>query len=258
MRPGAISAVRDSGVRRNAGLVAVLALATGAWLLLAAVSVSPWGGYFSHDALEHIDRHLWETATLAAGWTAMVTAMMLPTIVPLVSIFDRVTDGRPDRARLLASLLGGYVVVWLAAGVAMHGGDLMIHWLVRHSVWLRRNTWSIEAGTLMLAGAYQFSGLKSRCLMRCRSPASFVRRHWRGGNAAAQSFKIGVDNGTFCVGCCWSLMLVMFSVGVGDLLTMAELTVAMVAEKTFRLGHRLTIPIGIWLLGRAVLRVLAG
>jgi hypothetical protein len=39
---------------------------------------------------------------------------------------------------------------------------------------------------------------------------------------------------------------------------MAELTVAMVAEKTFRLGRRLTIPIGIWLLGRAVLRVLAG
>jgi predicted metal-binding membrane protein len=237
--------------------MAVLGSAAAAWIALIALAGSPWSAYFSHDALEDIGGHLWETATLALGWTAMVVAMMLPTTMPLVARFDRLTNGRADRGRLLTWLLIGYVLVWLGAGVAMHAGDLSVHWLVRHWDWLSDNEWAIETTTLAIAGAYQFAGLKNRCLMRCRSPESFIRRRWQGSRETLQSLRIGVENGIFCVGCCWSLMLVMFSVGVASLGWMAALTLVMVAEKTFRVGPRITMPMGVLLVSAAAFTALA-
>ena len=55
------------------------------------------------------------------------------------------------------------------------------------------------------------------CLDKCRSPISFITQHWSGGNERWQAIKLGVHHGMFCVGCCWSLMLLMFAVGVGNL-----------------------------------------
>jgi predicted metal-binding membrane protein len=254
-----VSALRAvaAELRQYPSAVAVLGSAATGWIALIALVASPWSAYFSHDALEDIGGHLWETATLAIGWTTMVVAMMLPTTVPLVALFDRLTIGRQDRRRLLACLVAGYMLVWLAAGAAMHVGDLGIHWLVKHWEWLTDNEWAIEATTLAIAGAYQFTGLKSRCLMRCRSPESFIRRHWQGSRESVRSLTIGIHNGAFCVGCCWSLMLVMFSVGVANIAWMAALTLVMVAEKTFRLGPRITTPVGISLVGAAVITMLA-
>jgi len=50
--------------------------------------------------------------------------------------------------------------------------------------WLEANYWSIGAGTLILAGVYQFTPLKYHCLDKCRSPFSFIAGHWSGGNEA--------------------------------------------------------------------------
>ena len=237
---------------------AVLAAAASAWLAVLVLALSPWAADFSPGALERIGAHPWETATLAAGWMLMVVAMMLPTTLPLVSLFARTTAGRPDRRRGMAMLLLAYVAVWLGAGVALHLGDLGIHWLVRHSGWLGHNTWAIEAGTLAGAGAYQFSRLKARCLKRCRSPQSFVRRHWRGGNPRTEAWRMGLDHGVYCLGCCWTLMLVMFSVGVGNVAWMLALAAVMVAEKTLPVGPRVTAPVGAWLVAGAVATVVVG
>src|SRR5258705_514762 len=68
-----------------------------------------------------------------------------------------------------------------------------------------------------VAGLYQFSRLKYACLDKCRSPMSFIISRWQGGNEWMQSLRIGVEHGVFCVGCCWSLMLLMFVVGSGSL-----------------------------------------
>ena len=83
--------------------------------------------------------------------------------------------------------------------------------------WLEDNSYLIGAGTLVLAGAYQFTPLKYMCLDKCRSPLSFITQHWSGGNERWQAVKLGVHHGIFCVGCCWSLMLLMFAVGVGNI-----------------------------------------
>jgi predicted metal-binding membrane protein len=242
---------------RSHAPVVVLGVAAAAWVAVIAIGASPWATYFSHGALEGIGAHPWAVATLAAGWALMVMAMMLPASLPLVGMFTRVTARREDRGRLLAILIVAYVGVWMATGVVMHVGDLGIHTLVDRWSWLARHTWVIAAGTLALAGAYQFSGLKLRCLKRCRTPQSFIRRHWHGGTPTADALRMGLDHGAYCVGCCWALMLVMFSVGVANVAWMLTLAAVMLVERTARIGERLRAPVGAWLLAGALLAVLA-
>ena len=99
------------------------------------------------------------------------------------------------------------------------------------------------------AGAFQFSALKYRCLERCRTPFGFVNSYWRGQRPRADSFRIGLWHGVFCVGCCWALMLVTFVVGMGSIGWMLLLAAGMSAEKNLRWGARLRTPLGLALLG---------
>ena len=92
----------------------------------------------------------------------------------------------------------------------------------------------------MLAGAFQFTALKDACLRACRNPASLIQRHYRRGTAGG--FRLGARHGLFCVGCCWALMLVAFSVGVASLIWIALLTALMVHEKSRPSGAR-TVPL---------------
>jgi predicted metal-binding membrane protein len=147
-------------------------------------------------------------------------------------------------------LLLAYVGVWLAAGLAMHLGDLGVHWLAARSEWLDGHTWVIEAATLAGAGLYQFTGLKARCLTRCRTLQGDVR--------ARDPWRTGLDHGVACLGACWPLMLVMFSVGVASLVWMLALAAVMLAEKTLPVGPRVTRPAGIWLIAAAVGTAIAG
>jgi predicted metal-binding membrane protein len=102
-----------------------------------------------------------------------------------------------------------------------------------------------------VAGVFQFTPLKQRCLKQCRSLLSFFVRSYRKGVGAA--WRLGLRHGMFCLGSCWALMLVMFGLGVGSLVWMVVLAGVMVVEKTFPGGQRLRPVIGIVLLGLAVL-----
>jgi len=55
-------------------------------------------------------------------------------------------------------------------------------------------------------------------------------------------------NGLYCLGCCWALMLVMFSVGVMHLTGMLLLTIVMAIEKTSRWGRVVVPVVGVGLL----------
>lgn len=230
----------------------VLALAAVAWLLLLSLADSPWARYFSHGALQQVGSRPWLVMSMGAGWVLMVMAMMLPTTVPLLTAFAGVTGHRPDRIRLVAILVGAYLLVWFATGVVMYVADFGIHQAVGRWGWLAAHLWIISTAALAVAGAFQFTKTKWRCLRQCRTPNSFLRRHWRGSAVGLQSARIGLDHGAYCVGCCWALMLVMFSAGVGNIVWMAGLTLFMVLEKTTRVGKRATYPIGMGLLAGAL------
>ncbi len=65
---------------------------------------------------------------------------------------------------------------------------------------------------------------------------------------SAISFLMGIAHGAFCVGCCWSLMLVMFGVGLGSVTAMLALGALTAVEKNLPSGRRLTHPTGIVLI----------
>ena len=227
-------------------LVALVALA---WLILWVWGESPHGRYLDHEQLSEVTgKDAFLLVFFVAGWTVMVFAMMLPTSLPLITLFHSMTRERPDHTWLVALLIVGYVSVWMWFGVAVHAGDLALHEGVERVPWLDDNSWLIGAGTLMVAGAYQFTPLKYHCLDKCRSPLMFITQNWRGGNERMQSLRLGVHHGIFCVGCCWSLMLLMFVVGAGNIGWMLVLGMVMAIEKNMPWGRQLGKPLGILLL----------
>jgi predicted metal-binding membrane protein len=251
---------RPSRSGPDVATVLVAVLAALAWLSLWAWDRSPYARYLSHAELRHATGAS-ETMLFVAGWTLMTVAMMLPTSLPLVSMFDRLTARRSDRALLMALLVTGYLATWSIFGVAVHGLDRVVHGVVHRAGWLEANGWVIGTATLVGAGLYQFSSLKYRCLDKCRSPLMFVNEHWRGRDERRQSLLLGIRHGAFCVGCCWALMLLMFAVGVGNLGWMFGLGALMAAEKNLPSARGLSKPLGValvmWALASAAVAMAA-
>jgi predicted metal-binding membrane protein len=84
------------------------------------------------------------------------------------------------------------------------------------------------------------------CLAQCRSPAEFLARHWRPGRGGA--FRMGLAHGTYCLGCCWALMLLLFAAGIMNLVWIAGLSILVLAEKVVPMGTALPKAIGVLLL----------
>jgi predicted metal-binding membrane protein len=231
-----------------------------AWVSLYAWGASPYAHYLSHESLDAAisGSQVWTAGLFAGGWTLMVIAMMLPTSLPLISVFRSVTRARPDRVKLVLLLISGYLVIWLLFGVLVHAIDLGILRIAVAQSLLQSYPWVMGAGVFAIAGAYQFTALKYRCLDKCRSPLSFVTSYWRGRNDFRNSFALGVHHGVFCVGCCWSLMLLMFVVGHANLAWMLVLGVIMGAEKNLKKGRALARPLGAGLLIGACLIAVVG
>ncbi len=260
--PGA----RPDGARSRRQFVLLMgALVTLAWLTLWLWGQSPYGRYLDHGSWTEVGRsgsgghdHLdgsivFQTLLYVGGWVLMTAAMMLPTTIPLLEIFRRLTRRRPDAGRLVSLLTVGYLSIWLLFGAVAHAMDWGVSQAARQSAWLGLNSWLLGSIVLGIAGAFQFTDLKYRCLDQCRAPLSFVLRHWRGGNAQRQALAIGIHHGTYCVGCCWALMLLMFIVGTGSIGWMLLLGAVMAAEKNLPGGRVLAKPLGGVLLAGAVI-----
>jgi predicted metal-binding membrane protein len=255
--------------RRLIPLALIGALAAAAWVAIALWSASPYARYLDHGQwlepvwLDRICRVIPQgqlvvpAASYAGAWLLMIVAMMLPTTLPLLGIFSRITAGRGDSGRLIALAALGYVIAWGGFGLVTHAADAGVHAAVGESGWLMAHGWIVGAVVLAGAGAFQFSSLKYRCLERCRTPFGFVNARWRGIAPAREALTIGFDHGLFCVACCWALMLVMFVVGMGNVAWMLVLAGLMAAEKNLPMGRRLAAPVGIGLLAWAGLTVLA-
>jgi len=227
----------------------LLALIALAWVTLWLWGQSPYGRFLSHDTLRSAEVSTGGLiALLIAGWVVMVVAMMLPTSLPLMGLFHRMTRQRSDRVQLVCLVLAGYVLVWTLFGVLAVLGDRVLHEAVARSAWLAAHAWLIGASLFGIAGLYQFTPLKYYCLDKCRSPVSFLMTHWQGRHDRYHALRLGVCHGLFCLGCCWSLMLLMFAVGMGNLGWMLLLGAVMAIEKNLPWGRRFSAPLGIVLL----------
>src|SRR3990172_10796733 len=101
---------------------ALIGLIVLAWLVLLAWGQSPYGRFLGHEQLGDVKLSLsGGTALLAlafvGGWTLMIFAMMLPTSLPLITMFRTMTRRRHDRRLLAALLVPRDVGGWAPFGV---------------------------------------------------------------------------------------------------------------------------------------------
>ena len=240
-----------------------------AWLSLWLWDMSPYGRYLHHSQgtfidvagtmhLPQVERDMLVTTLFYVfGWVLMTTAMMLPTTLPLLEAYRRLTLRCSNQWFLMLLVVSGYLGVWLLFGIAAHGLDHGLHALLRQQGWFVSNGWAFGAGVFCIAGLFQFSSIKHRCLEKCRSPLGFVLRHWGRTDKRRQAWLLGLDHGIYCVGCCWALMLLMFVLASGNIGWMLLLGAVMAAEKNTPVGNRLSIPLGSALIIGAAAMVIA-
>jgi predicted metal-binding membrane protein len=167
-----------------------------------------------------------------AVWVAMMAAMMFPSVWPAVVMHGSMMRHRASRGAPLSggssAFVGGYLLAWTSFGAACFGvlaltsralGGVSDDSIARFVVL-----------PVALAGAvYQFTPLKRTCLHHCRGPLDLFIRHWRDGRRGALT--MGARHGTYCVGCCWLLMLLMVAVGLMSIAWMAIVSAAIAVEK---------------------------
>jgi predicted metal-binding membrane protein len=240
-----------------------LALAALAWVLLFAWAAGPYARYLNHGDWTQVGvmgavcatvpwgESVVPGALYVGGWVLMLTAMMLPTALPVLQILARMTARRPDGGRLVALAAAGYLAAWAGFGLAAHLADLGLAAMIHGEPFFVLHGWTVGAGVLLGAGLFQFSPLKKACLDRCRTPLGHVMAHWHGARPAREAFGLGLAHGLFCVGCCWALMLLMFVVGTGNVAWMLLLGLVMAAEKNFAFGRQLSPLVGLGLIAWA-------
>lgn len=224
------------------------AAVAASWALTVLLLLAGHGDLVSHHAVvEQLLSAPLAVVTFILVWELMVTAMMLPSVMPVISIVTRVAARGPRPGRTLSVFLAAYFAVWTVFAMAALVGDAGLHWLVHQWSWLHENEHVIPATLLIGAGIFQLTPLKERCLTECRNPLQFVWRRYLPGARAA--WDLGLAHAVFCVGCCWALMLVMFALGMESLVLMAVVTGVMVAEKTWRAASRLVPVVSAALIG---------
>jgi predicted metal-binding membrane protein len=182
-------------------------------------------------------------------WTAGMAAMMFPAISPMVLFYNRLiktnNNGESITAVVTAKeksypfkiilFVSSYLAVW-----ALTGMTLLLAWSIpMNNIFLMGNeTKQLEeilyGIVLIIAGVYQFSPLKKKCLGYCESPMSFFMRRWR--NGAIGAVKMGTYHGLYCLGCCWAYFLLMIALGWMNLLWMGLFAGIIFGEKVWSKG----------------------
>jgi predicted metal-binding membrane protein len=167
-------------------------------------------------------------------WVVMMAAMMFPSIAPMVLMYAALQRGRrakgmSAKAGATACFIGGYLLLWGAAGLAFYGALKLGRQLDGgFFAWHRAGRWT-AAGVLALAAAYEFTPMKYACLRRCRGPLGFLVTEWRDGRIGA--LRMGAVHGAWCLGCCWALMAGLFALGAMSVPWMIVIALLIAVEK---------------------------
>ena len=233
-------------------LILIIVLSIGTWLY-SAYSLNG-GGMVMDMSGEGLDPDMEQAmaARLAAAatgpiapsfamfvplWIVMCVAMMLPTVWPMAFAFAAITRKRRERGTAFAptwTFLIGYLIVWGVFGLASWAAAHVIFGLIGDWLGDGRHLMVAIGALFVVTGAYQLSPLKDACLTSCRHPLLFVIHNWREGYLGAVT--MGIHHGGLCVGCCWALMVVLFPLGMMNMLWMGLFTLMMYLEKNSRQG----------------------
>lgn len=219
--------------KKSYALAGLAAVAVLCWAWLAPAALDMQGGM--RGLASWMVPARWDAkyaALIFAMWSVMMIAMMLPSATPATLLFERVARGDAHivsptpRAYFFAA---GYLAVWCGYALAATA----LQWALNASNLLapmmRTRGPLLAAALLLIAGAWQWTPLKRRCLQRCRDPASFITREWRAGVVGACG--MGMRLGVACLGCCWAVMTLLFVGGVMNLAWITAISVGVLLEK---------------------------
>jgi predicted metal-binding membrane protein len=243
VRPGVGPAL--VAMRARLGLVALLFALTGV------------GWWWTAHQMRGMDTGPWSAlggfGWFLGVWVVMMAAMMLPSVAPTVALYSRMTRNRS--AVLALMFVGGYLVTWAVAGLAVFAVGAVGSAVAGTSLEWNHAGRVLAGVTLLVAAGYQLSPLKDACLGKCRSPLGMLLGSWRDGELGA--VRMGMKNGAWCVGCCWALMASLFALGVMSILWMAVVAGFIAIEKTIPWGRPATFGTAIVLLALGVMLLAA-
>jgi len=181
-----------------------------------------------------------EFAFVFAMWSVMMVGMMTPSAAPMILMYARAGRQAAVAGTPLAStawFVAGYFLAWTGFSLIA----TFVQWALERAALLdaRMASASDTLGAIVLiaAGAYQWSALKNVCLAQCQTPLLFLMRHGGFRRGAPGSLRLGLHHGTYCVGCCWVLMALLFVGGVMNVLWIALLALLVLLEKLFPFGR---------------------
>ena len=175
------------------------------------------------------------TGTLAMYflmWAVMMVGMMLPSAAPTILVYGAMVRKNGERGTVLPAVwvfTGGYLLTWTVFSLVVAVLQMFLQRSALVTPMMVSASTDLSAAILIAAGVYQWLPLKEVCLRKCRNPLAFFLTRWRAGGLGA--FRMGVENGAYCVACCWVLMLLLFVTGVMNLLWVALITAFVLIEK---------------------------
>lgn len=242
----------------------VIVLAGLGWVYLALLSAAGttgslgWFGFVQVlcSTLQDGFAGPYAAAVIFSMWCAMTLAMMLPSAAPMILTYTEIADTAARKSERIVSpfaLAAGYAVVWFGFSVfaALEQVGLTRATLIDRS--MASASPLLSGAIFVFAGIYQFSALKHACLTQCRHPFPVFFTNW--ATTPTGVFKLGLKQGLYCVGCCWAMMLLMFAVGLMNIVWMAGIGIAMTLEKMLT-GRRFTHAIGVVLIAVGAVIVL--
>ena len=246
-RPGFLeAALRRDRLIVTGGLLALTALAWAYITRMAAMMPA-------HHGMAMLQATPWsiaETAGLAVMWIVMMIAMMIPSVAPVILLFAGVSRRRRVDGVLatpVSVFTLGYLLAWTGYAVLAALTQSALHSAALLSPAMASTSSQLGGAILLLAGLYQWLPVKRACLSHCRSPLGFFSAEWREGISGALC--MGFRHGSYCVGCCWALMALLFVAGVMNLLWVVVIAGFVLAEKVAPHGRLLGRITGVLLAG---------
>lgn len=242
------------GVSRVAVLIwGPVALAVASWIYLSAMLIDPTTMPGMSPMAMDLPMAFSPTQMfgLLVMWVVMMTAMMLPTALPLILGYARMRAGDAHSWLFVLSLSLGYATAWSAFSIGatlLQAGLSMLS--VLSPMRMALTSPPVAGAFLLGAGMYQFTPFKDACLGHCRSPRRFLATQWREGQMGA--FMMGWRHGLFCVGCCWALMAVLLVAGVMNVFFIIAVTAFVLAEKILPFRRVITFGAGSALMGAGI------
>jgi predicted metal-binding membrane protein len=180
-----------------------------------------------------------------AMWTVMRVAMMTASTAPMIFMYAHMGRLTEKQGTLSATtwFVAGYFLAWTAFALLA----TFAQWTLERSGMLdtaMASTNEVLGGFVFLvAGSYQWTAAKDKCLVECQRPFEFLTRHGGFRYDAQGSVLLGLRHGAYCVGCCWLLMALLFVGGVMNLLWIVLLAVFIFLEKVTSSFGRFVAPI---------------